>query len=63
MTGANGRGKVLIPLAALLLGVLALGLSMGSAQHPTVEIVLQIRLPRVLLAAVVGAGLATAGAI
>lgn len=63
MSGANGRAKVLVPLAALLLGVLALGLAMGSVQHPTAEIVLQIRLPRVLLAAVVGAGLAAAGAM
>jgi iron complex transport system permease protein len=41
----------------------ALGLAVGSAENPTPEIILEIRLPRVVLGALVGAGLATAGAL
>ena len=55
--------QVLLLLGGLLLGVMALSLAFGSAEHPTAEIVREIRLPRVLLAALVGAGLATAGAL
>jgi len=50
-------------LGLLLLGAAAVSLALGSAENPSREIVLQIRLPRVLLAALVGAGLATAGAL
>lgn len=50
-------------LALLLLACIGASLLLGSAQNPTAEIVLQIRLPRALLAAIVGAGLATAGAL
>jgi iron complex transport system permease protein len=55
--------RVLVPLGLLLLACIGASLLIGSAQHPTVEIVLEIRLPRALLAALVGAGLATAGAL
>jgi iron complex transport system permease protein len=55
--------RVLLALGALLLIVMALGLALGSAERPTAEIVLQIRLPRVFLGALVGAGLATAGVL
>jgi len=54
---------VLLLLGALLLLVMGLSLALGSAERPTAEIVLEIRLPRVVLAALVGAGLATAGAL
>jgi iron complex transport system permease protein len=57
------RGGVLAALAALLAGALALGLALGSVESPTAAILLEIRLPRVLLGALVGAGLATAGAL
>ncbi len=50
-------------LAIALVGALAASLLVGSAANPTREIVLEIRLPRALLAALVGAGLATAGAL
>ncbi|MCP4007149.1 MAG: iron ABC transporter permease [bacterium] len=46
----------------LVLAFLA-SLALGSAENPTSEIILQIRLPRTILAALVGAGLATAGAL
>ena len=55
--------RVLVPLALLVLACIGASLLIGSAQHPTAEIVLEIRLPRALLAALVGAGLATAGAL
>jgi len=54
---------LLLGLGGLLAGVFALGLALGSAEQPTAEIVLQIRLPRVILALLVGAGLGTAGAL
>jgi iron complex transport system permease protein len=57
------RGAALAILAVALVGALAASLWVGSAEHPTREIVLEIRLPRALLAALVGAGLATAGAL
>jgi iron complex transport system permease protein len=57
------RGRVVAALAALLVAALLIGLSLGSAQEPTLQILLEIRLPRVLLGALVGAGLATAGAL
>jgi iron complex transport system permease protein len=57
------RPLVLAALGLLLVGAAALSLTLGSAQDPSREIVMQIRLPRVLLAALVGAGLATAGAL
>ncbi len=50
-------------LGVLLVAALLLSLLLGSAREPTADIVLQIRLPRALLAALVGAGLATAGAL
>ena len=62
MTRAR-RTLWLLGLGALLLGVTLGSLAMGSAEEPTWDIVLQIRLPRVLLAIIVGAGLATAGAL
>jgi iron complex transport system permease protein len=56
--------RSLLPaLALLLVAVLALGLALGSAHDPSAEILWQIRLPRVALAALVGAGLASAGAL
>ncbi len=55
--------RLALGLGALLLAALASGLALGSAEEPTRDIVLQLRLPRVLLAALVGAGLATAGAL
>ncbi len=55
--------QVLLLLGGLLLLVTVVSLAVGSAEHPTAEIVREIRLPRVLLAALVGAGLATAGAL
>jgi iron complex transport system permease protein len=58
-----GPGAALAALGAILLGALAFGLVLGSAEHSTREIVLEIRLPRVILGALVGAGLATAGAL
>ena len=54
------------PLGALAVGLVAallFGLASGSAERPTADIVLQIRLPRVVLGAFVGAGLATAGVL
>jgi iron complex transport system permease protein len=59
----SSRVLVLGVLSLLLLGAAAVSLALGSAEDPSREIVLQIRLPRVLLAALVGAGLATAGAL
>jgi iron complex transport system permease protein len=55
--------SLLLGLALLLAAVLALGLALGSAPDPSAEILWQIRLPRVALAALVGAGLASAGAL
>lgn len=55
--------RVLPLLALLLLSCIGVSLLVGSAQNPTSEIVFEIRLPRALLAALVGAGLATAGAL
>ncbi len=63
MSCAMKPTRVLLALGALLLIVTALGLALGSAERPTAEIVLQIRLPRVFLGALVGAGLATAGVL
>ena len=57
------RTRALLGLAALFVLAAAVSLAFGSAENPTREIVLQIRLPRVLLGALVGAGLATAGAL
>jgi iron complex transport system permease protein len=57
------RPAVLALLAALLVAALAASLWLGSVEHPSREIVVGIRLPRALLAALVGAGLATAGAL
>jgi len=53
-------------LAVLVLGLAAsigLGLAFGSAEDPSALILYEIRLPRVLLAALVGSGLATSGAL
>ncbi len=58
------RSPSLLAGLALLLALAALiGLAFGSAEHPSAAIVLQIRLPRVVLGALVGAGLGTAGAL
>ncbi|MFQ5699098.1 MAG: FecCD family ABC transporter permease, partial [Myxococcota bacterium] len=59
MSGA--RGLLLLTLGVGL--ALAFGLALGSAEHTTRSILIDIRLPRVLLGAFVGAGLATAGAL
>jgi iron complex transport system permease protein len=56
-------GRALVGLAVLLVAALALGLAFGSVESPSRDILLQIRLPRVVLAALVGAGLATAGVL
>ncbi len=55
--------RALAVLALALVALLGLSLLVGSAENPTTAIVLEIRLPRALLAALVGAGLATAGAL
>jgi iron complex transport system permease protein len=55
--------RALLVLAALCAASLGLGLLFGSAERPTADIVLSIRLPRVVLGAFVGAGLATAGVL
>jgi iron complex transport system permease protein len=57
------RTQALLGLAGLFALAAGLSLAFGSAENPTREIVMQIRLPRVILAALVGAGLATAGAL
>jgi len=57
------RAVVLLALGVLLLLTALISLALGSAENATREIVLQIRLPRIMLAALVGAGLATAGAL
>ncbi|MBW2281664.1 MAG: iron ABC transporter permease [Deltaproteobacteria bacterium] len=57
------RLPTLLALAGLLAAAAVLGLAFGSAESPTREIVLEIRLPRVVLGMLVGAGLATAGAL
>ena len=68
----NARPAAIFGGLALLLGLgLGASLLVGSAEHATrdclagvsCDIVLQIRLPRAVLAALVGAGLATAGAL
>src|SRR5262249_5276027 len=53
----------LVGLALVLAVAVAASLAVGSAEHATRDIVLGIRLPRAVLAALVGAGLATAGAL
>lgn len=58
----RGSGALAIA-AALLAASAALGIAFGSAEHPGADILLQIRAPRVLLGALVGAGLGTAGAL
>ena len=55
--------RALVGLGVLLVASLALGLAFGSVESPSREILLEIRLPRVVLAALVGAGLATAGVL
>ena len=57
------RARVLGALFLALAASLGVSLLVGSAEHATPAIVLEIRLPRALLAALVGAGLATAGAL
>jgi ABC-type Fe3+-siderophore transport system permease subunit len=57
------RPAVLSVLALALVAVVLASLFVGSAEHATRDIVLGIRLPRALLAALVGAGLATSGAL
>jgi iron complex transport system permease protein len=54
---------LLVALVLLLAAALGLGLALGSAERASPEILWQIRLPRVALAALVGAGLASAGAM
>src|SRR5262249_19102838 len=53
----------LVGLALVLAVAVAASLAVGSAEHASRDIVLGIRLPRALLAGLVGAGLATAGAL
>ncbi len=62
MSGRS-RGFVLWVLFGLLVASLFFGLALGSAERASAEILLEIRLPRVMLAAFVGAGLAAAGAL
>ncbi|KQT50101.1 iron ABC transporter permease [Methylobacterium sp. Leaf456] len=58
-----GTGRYPVPLADVFSLLLAKALGLTSAVDPTAQIVvLQVRLPRVLGALVVGAGLAAAGA-
>ena len=57
------RRALFSALSLLFAGTLVASLLLGSAEHATADIVLQIRLPRAVLAALVGAGLATAGAL
>ena len=59
----SSRARILGGLALALAAALGVSLLVGSAEHATQAIVLEIRLPRALLAALVGAGLATAGAL
>jgi iron complex transport system permease protein len=56
-------GRALLALAGLAAATFGVGVLVGSAEHPTREIVLGVRLPRVILGAFVGAGLATSGAL
>ncbi|MEE2702581.1 MAG: iron ABC transporter permease [Myxococcota bacterium] len=56
-------GRTLVGLTLLALAAAGISLAFGSAREPTAEILLEIRLPRVVIAALVGAGLATAGAL
>ncbi len=56
-------GRALVGLGGLLVASLALGLAFGSVDSPSRDILIEIRLPRVVLAALVGAGLATAGVL
>ncbi len=63
MRARPAAGIALGGLAAGLLAAVLFGLATGSAEQPTRDIVLQIRLPRVVLGAFVGAGLATAGVL
>ncbi len=56
-------GRALAALAALAAAAVGAGVLVGSAEHPTREIILGVRLPRVILGAFVGAGLATSGAV
>lgn len=55
--------RLFVGLGLGLVAAMALGLGFGSASSPSVEVLLEIRLPRVVLAALVGAGLATSGAL
>ena len=55
----SGRAPTLLLLLALLVAAAAISLALGSAERATADIVLQIRLPRVLLGALVGAGVVT----
>lgn len=57
------RTPALLGLTLLVTSSLALGLALGSAQDPSSEIILSIRLPRVILGLLVGAALGTAGAM
>ncbi len=63
MSRRPSGSRNLILLVLLLLLALGLGLALGSVENPSREILLGIRLPRVLLAGLVGAGLATAGVL
>ena len=62
---ATAFGSAAIPLPAVLrvLGRAALGLPVNPADRVWETIILQVRLPRVVLAGLVGLGLATAGAV
>ena len=53
----------LVPFALVFVGALSLGLAAGPGGWPDASIFWNLRLPRVLLGAAVGAGLATAGTV
>jgi iron complex transport system permease protein len=63
MTDARRRRRALGVLAAGLALALGFGLALGSAPLASFELIAQLRAPRVLLAALVGGGLACAGAL
>lgn len=63
MTHAPGRGSRAYPLAVVaLLAAFALALKVGAASDLEWPMILQLRLPRAILAVAIGAGLSVAGA-
>jgi len=55
--------RQLLILIAVLVGSVFIGLAVGPVSNAGRELILRIRLPRVLMAAIVGGGLACAGAV